>query len=142
MVISTNAGNTRTRDSVDRRGAKEQADARLHRGSFQPVVDVEDTADAVLIRAELPGLGPKDFSVEVAPTRVILRGFKSEEQDPQSLGFSYREIGHGSFSRIITLPAVVDPDAVTAGYSDGVLRLILPKTPDSRARRVVVMTDR
>jgi HSP20 family protein len=117
----------------------DEPDRRLANPTFHgPDMDIEETAEAVIIRAELPGLDPGDFSVEVARDRVLLRGVKETERHEDEQGFRRLERRIGSFMRVISLPAEVDPDAATAAYRDGVLHLMLPKTEAARARRIRV----
>lgn len=103
-----------------------------------PALDVEETDDEVIVRAELPGLRPDDFSVEATADRLVLRGEKSEEREERGRGFHRMERRYGSFVRTIVLPCEVDPDKAKARYRDGVLRVTLPKTEASKARRVRV----
>ena len=103
-----------------------------------PALDVEETDDAVIVRAELPGLRPNDFTVEATEDRLVLRGEKGEEREEQGRGFHRLERRYGSFVRSIALPCEVDPDGTTARYRDGVLRVTLPKSEASKARRIRV----
>lgn len=103
-----------------------------------PALDIEETDDAVIVRAELPGLRPDDFTVEATSDRLILRGEKTEEREERGLGFHRMERRYGSFLRTVALPCQVEPDKASARYRDGVLRVTLPKTEASKARRVRV----
>jgi HSP20 family protein len=103
-----------------------------------PALDVEETDDEVIVRAELPGLRPDDFTVEATADRLVLRGEKSEERAEHGWGFHRMERRYGSFVRTIALPCEVDPDKAKARYRDGVLRVTLPKTEASKARQVRV----
>ncbi len=103
-----------------------------------PALDVEETDDEVIVRAELPGLRPDDFTVEATADRLVLRGEKSEEREERGRGFHRMERRYGSFVRTIALPCEVDPDKAAARYRDGVLHVTLPKTEASKARRVRV----
>lgn len=103
-----------------------------------PALDVEETDDEVIVRAELPGLRPDDFTVEATADRLVLRGEKSEEREERGRGFHRMERRYGSFVRTVVLPCEVDPDKARARYRDGVLRVTLPKTEASKARRVRV----
>jgi HSP20 family protein len=121
---------------------RRQRDARPERPAYDgPPVDIEETADAIFIRAEMPGMAPDDFSVEVTGRRVIIRGIKSEERHEESQGFLQQEREQGEFTRVLDLPAQVDPEAAAAAYRDGVLRLMLPKAPASRAHRIQVASS-
>ena len=103
-----------------------------------PALDVEETDDDVIVRAELPGLRPDDFTVDVTGDRLIIRGEKGEEREERGRGFHRMERRYGSFVRSVALPCEVDPDRVTARYHDGVLRVTMPKTEASKARRIRV----
>jgi HSP20 family protein len=101
-------------------------------------LDVEETDDAVVVYAELPGLGPDDFRVEATPDRLILRGEKGEEYDERGRDYRRLERRYGAFLRTISLPAEVQPEQAVARYRDGVLRVTLPKSEASKARRVSI----
>jgi HSP20 family protein len=103
-----------------------------------PLVDVEETDDEVMVRAELPGLDEKDFTVELTADRLILRGEKRQEAEERRHGYYYAERSYGAFARAIALPCEVDADKATAKYKNGVLRVTLPKTAQAKAKRITV----
>lgn len=103
-----------------------------------PMVDVEETDDAVVVQAELPGLEKEDFTVEVSGNRLILRGEKRHEAEEQRHGYYYTERRYGAFTRVIPLPCEVEADSATAKYKNGLLRITLPKTARAKARRITV----
>ena len=124
---------------LPRRGEAEPAAGPLARPVFSgPALDVEETDDEVLVRAELPGLRPQDFSVEATGDRLVVRGEKGEEREEHGRGFLRMERRYGSFMRTVALPCEVDPNRTRATYRDGVLRVSLPKTETAKARRVHV----
>lgn len=103
-----------------------------------PAVDIIDRADDVLVKAELPGLGKDDFTVEVESDRIILRGEKKAEKEQKDGACLIREAHYGSFYRALPLPAPVDRDKAEATYKHGVLTVTLPKTAEAKSRRVAV----
>jgi HSP20 family protein len=103
-----------------------------------PPLDVEETDDEVIVRAELPGLKADEFTVEATKDRLIIRGEKREEREERGWGFHRMERSYGSFMRTVALPGEVNPDKATARYRDGVLQVRLPKTEASKARHVRV----
>ncbi|MDQ6673962.1 MAG: Hsp20/alpha crystallin family protein [Chloroflexota bacterium] len=103
-----------------------------------PALDVEETDDEVLVRAELPGLQPHEFTVEATGERLIIRGEKGEEREQHGRGFYRLERRVGAFVRSVALPCEVDTNRTNATYRDGVLRVSLPKTAAAKARRVHV----
>jgi HSP20 family protein len=125
------------RDHNDDRG--KNGTALLTRRAFGgPALDVEETDDTVIVRAELPGLRPEDFTVDATGDRLVIRGEKGEEREERGRGFHRMERRYGSFVRSVALPCDVDPDRATARYRDGVLTTTLPKTEASKARRIRV----
>lgn len=126
-------------DRVRPRSGSEADAGALARPMFSgPVLDVEETDNDVLVRAELPGLRPQDFTVESTRDRLIIKGDKGEEREQHGRGFHRRERRAGTFVRSIRLPCEVDPSKTKADYRDGVLRVTLPKTESAKARRVQV----
>ncbi|HLI27305.1 MAG TPA: Hsp20/alpha crystallin family protein [Chloroflexota bacterium] len=115
-----------------------QAAPLVRRAYSGPLADVEETDDAVIVRAELPGLRPEDFTVEATADRLIIRGEKREERAEQGRGFHRVERRYGAFVRSIALPCEVDCDRAEASYRDGVLRVTLPKTPAAKARQIKI----
>ncbi len=103
-----------------------------------PAVDIVDRAEDVLVKAELPGLDKSDFTIEVESDRMILRGEKKAEKEQKEGTCLIREAHYGSFYRAIPLPATIDRDKAEATYKHGVLTVTLPKTADSKSRRVAV----
>jgi HSP20 family protein len=104
----------------------------------RPPIDVEERTDEVVVVAEMPGLNPKDFSIEVTDSRLILRGEKRQESETRERDYYYAERSFGSFRRMIALPCEVDAARASAKYKDGVLRVVLPKAAHARAREVKV----
>jgi HSP20 family protein len=108
-----------------------------------PDVDVEETKDAIVVRAELPGLNPDDVTVEATPTQLTLRGEKREEREEQQGTLHRVERRYGAFLRRIDLPCEVDPNPSDARFRNGVLRVRLPKTEEAKSsqRRITVRAD-
>ena len=90
---------------------------------WYPVVDVLETPDAYLFRAELPGVGKDNISIEIAGNRLTLSGERLDEPDPPLSAYHRIERVHGIFERTFTLPGSVDADKAKARYVDGVLEV-------------------
>jgi HSP20 family protein len=103
-----------------------------------PRLDVIDRDDAVVVRAELPGVEKKDVEVSVTENTLTVRG-KTERETQEEKGEYHRsEIVKGEFLRTITLPADVDGEKAKASLKDGVLELTLPKREVAKRRTVPV----
>lgn len=105
---------------------------------FGPALDVEEDDNEIRVTAELPGLDPDDFKVEIMDNRLYLRGEKKTSRTDKRRGYRYSESRYGYFSRVVPLPAEVDSDKATASFKHGLLRMKLPKTEAAKARRVRV----
>lgn len=101
--------------------------------TFEPRIDLEETADSLFVTAELPGLDEKDFEVSLDGDLLVLRGEKRVEREDKAAG--WHERSYGSFHRAIALPCEVDVDKVSARFKNGVLRVDLPKAPQAREQR-------
>lgn len=109
-------------------------------GQWLPTVDMSENDTQIHVRAELPGIDPKDVDVSVSEDRLVICGEKKSTAESSGEGWSHRESQYGSFSRAIPLPESVDPAQVTARYDKGVLTVELTKSPSSAARKVPVLT--
>lgn len=106
-----------------------------------PSLDVTETEEEVIVRAEVPGLEAKDIEVTLSGSVLTLRGEKKEEKEENEKNVHHREVRYGSFSRSVQLPAVVESEKVSAECKKGVLRITLPKTEKERAKKIVVKGD-
>jgi len=106
---------------------------------WAPFVDVSETAKEVIVKAELPGMDPKDIDVAVNGNVLSLRGErKKKEQEEKGENFYRVERRYGAFTRSIRLPAEVDGNKVKATYKDGVLNVSLPKTKETSTTKIEV----
>ncbi|MBU4273101.1 MAG: Hsp20/alpha crystallin family protein [Planctomycetes bacterium] len=105
---------------------------------WTPAVDVAENDKEVTVRAELPGIDPKDIDVAVSGNQLVLRGEKKETSEIEEKGFHQCETRYGSFHRTVPLPEGVDTENVDAQYAHGVLTLRLAKTAPAAAKRIEV----
>ena len=103
-----------------------------------PAMDLAETEDELILRADLPGLGRDDVALEVKDGTLTVSGERKAEHDEQTEGFYRVERAFGSFSRSLSMPRGVDPDAVTADFADGVLEVLIPKPEERKPRRVEI----
>jgi HSP20 family protein len=100
-----------------------------------PRIDVHEADHAVEVEAELPGVDEKDIDVQVADNLLTIRGEKKFERKDEKEGqYRVMERSYGSFTRSMTLPFSVNPDAVEATFKNGVLKLTLPKPPEAQTQ--------
>jgi HSP20 family protein len=102
-----------------------------------PEVDVSETDDEVIVRANVPGIDPKDVGVEVTDNTLSLSGTIAQEEEEKDENYHRVERVRGSFSRQFRLPDI-DPDSVTAKSKDGLLTITLKKSEAQKRRKVEI----
>jgi len=109
-------------------------------GTWLPAFEVSESGDEVQVKAELPGVDPKNVEVTVSGNILTIAGEKRDEVEKRE-GVTYRCERHfGRFQRSIELPAAVDADKVTAENANGVLTVHLPRSETARPRKVKVLS--
>lgn len=109
--------------------------------SNYPAINCSDSGDAVIVRAEVPGLEPGDVEISVEGNMLILRGEKREEHRDEKENCFYMERSYGSFMRRIELPSNVDTNAAEAHLEKGILNLRLPKVAGEASRTIKVQSS-
>ena len=107
-------------------------------GKWSPPVEIAEDEKELTVRAELPGIDPKDLDVSVVDNRLVLSGEKKEASETKDKGGYHSETRYGSFRRTLPLPEGVDTEHVDAQYANGVLTLHLPKTAPAPQKRIEV----
>ena len=105
---------------------------------WTPAVDVYENKDSVVVKAELPGVDPKEVEISVEDGTLYLKGERKSESEDQRDGYHRLERSYGSFARAFTLPDSVDPEKVSAEYKDGLLSVTLPKREESKPKKVKI----
>ena len=108
--------------------------------NFAPAVDIEETEEAVVLSADLPGVDEKDIEITVHQGVLVLSGKREDTRDEESENSVYRERRYGSFFRRFRLGSKVDPDAIVAAYKNGVLTVTLPKKEEAKPKQIPVAT--
>src|SRR6267143_4766791 len=107
-------------------------------GAWTPPVDVFEDADAITLKVELPEVDAKDVDIQVEANQLTVRGERKLEKADQRDGYHRIERTYGAFSRSFTLPNTVDAEHISAESKDGVLRVFLPKKPETKPRQIKV----
>ena len=103
---------------------------------FTPTVDVEETPEGFVIKADLPGVSQKDVKVSLMGDTLVIRGERKNEQRSRESTPLRMERSYGMFERSFTLGAPVRSDQVKATYRDGVLEIHVPKAEEARLREI------
>jgi HSP20 family protein len=110
----------------------------ITRGAWVPAVDIYETNDSLVLKAELPGLTKEDIAVEVKDSTLTLKGEKKFEREVKEENYHRVERSYGSFQRAFTLPGTVEQDKVKAKFKDGILEITLPKVEEAKPKQIKV----
>ncbi len=113
-------------------------DEGIGRGAWAPSVDIYENKDQIVLEAELPGMQREDFDLAIENNVITLRGERRFEKTDESDNYHRVERSYGSFTRSFTLPQTVSADDARAEYTNGVLRVTLPKREEAKSRRIEV----
>ena len=103
-----------------------------------PPMDLVETDEHLVLRADLPGLTTDDVELEVKDGVLTVSGERKAEHEEKSEGFYRVERTFGRFSRSLTIPDGVDAEEITAEFNDGVLEVRIPKPAERQPRRVQI----
>ena len=106
--------------------------------TFVPRFEVKETKDALVLKADLPGVKSEDIDVSVKGDLLTVSGKREQEKQTNEEHWHMVERSFGSFTRSFTLPEAVDTKALDAELKDGVLTLTLPKAPEAKPQRVQI----
>jgi HSP20 family protein len=113
-------------------------DEGIARGAWMPSVDIYENKDQIVLEAELPGMNREDFELTVENNVITLRGERRFEKNDESDNYHRVERTYGSFTRSFTLPQTVSGEGAAAEYKNGVLRVVLQKREEVKARRIEI----
>jgi len=103
-----------------------------------PALDVSETEDEVIVKAEVPGIDVKDIDITLTDGLLTIRGERKLENEDKKENFHRIERQFGSFSRSLKVGAEVKADAIEANYKDGVLTVSLPKSEEKKPKKIDV----
>jgi len=106
-------------------------------GVFPPI-NVSETGDAVIVRAELPGIEAEKLDVTVENQTLTISGERQTEKEESGASFHRREREWGTFRRSFTIPSRVDANKVAARYVNGILTVEMPKAAEARPKQIAV----
>ena len=106
--------------------------------SWLPAIDVFDTKDAVVLKAELPGMNPDEIHIEVEDNVLTVRGERRFEEKVDEDRYYRVERRFGSFQRSLALPQGMRPADINANYEDGILTITVPKVEEEKPKRIEI----
>ncbi len=110
--------------------------------TWAPAVDIYETENNLVLKADLPGVDPKDVEIKVEDGMLYLKGERKFEQEVKEENYHRVERAYGSFARSFSLPNSIDSDKVTAEYKDGQLLLTMPKREEAKPKTIKVSVSK
>ena len=101
--------------------------AMASRGATVPAVNINETDKEYELELAAPGLKKSDFKVNIDRNVLTVSTEKKEEKEEKEKNFTRKEFSYHAFSRSFTLPESINQEKIDAKYTDGVLKLVLPK---------------
>ena len=107
---------------------------------FTPPIDIYETEEGLVLHADLPGVSSETLELQVQDNKLTLFGHDKSDI-PETAQLVHKEYEVGSYLRSFILSDQVDYDNISANLNEGVLKVVLPRTPQSEARRIPISTD-
>jgi HSP20 family protein len=108
---------------------------------WTPAVDIYETADRIVLKAELPGMTHEDVDIQIQDNTLSLKGERRFAKDVQEENYLRIERAYGPFQRSFTLPSSVEQEKIRAVFRDGVLEVVMPKAEPVQSRRISVSAE-
>lgn len=116
-------------------------DEDLGLGAWSPAVDIYETEQEIVVKAELPEVTLNDIDLRIENNTLTLKGERKREQETKEENFHRMERLYGSFCRSFSFPSTVDQDKITAEFKDGVLKIRLPKKEEVKPKQIKVTVN-
>jgi HSP20 family protein len=113
-------------------------EGELSTRTWAPPVDIYENENDIVLKAELPGVDPKDVEVRVEDNTLYLKGERKFEKEVKQENYHRVERSYGSFARSFSLPSSINAEKVKAEYKDGLLTLTLPKREEAKPKTIKI----
>ncbi len=113
-------------------------DEGLSSGTWSPAVDIYETEDEIIVKAELPEVNIDEMDIRVEDNALIIKGERRFLRGTKEENYHRIERAYGNFSRSFLLPNTVYQEGIKASYKDGVLKITMPKRHDIRPRQITI----
>ncbi len=115
-----------------------ERETSLMKSFISPAIDIVDTKDNIIVKADIPGMKKDDLEVSVERDTLVIKGEKKQESEVKEKDYIRSERFYGSFNRAIPLSTEIDTTKVSATYKNGVLELTLPKKEGAKPKSIKV----
>ena len=124
-------------DSFLEGGLRRRADEE----EWLPSLDVAETKNELVVKAEVPGMDPKDIDISLSDGRLTIKGEKRQEKEEKEADYHLVERSYGSFIRSVQLPREVQGDKISASYKNGILKITLPKSEEAKKKEIKIKAE-
>jgi len=109
--------------------------------NWTPTIDIKDEANQYLIRADVPGVDPKNIEVSIDKGMLTIRGHRETETKEERENYVHVERSQGSFYRTISLPNAADSSKISAKSKHGVLEITIPKVKENLSQKIQIKEE-
>lgn len=143
MSVSPFRGFTTLQDQINRvfNDAFERRGQESNLTTWAPAVDIFETENELVVKADLPDVDPKDLDIRVENNLLTIRGERKFEEKVNEENYLRVERAYGTFSRSFALSNTVNTESIKAEYQNGVLELHVPKREEAKPRQIKVNVD-
>jgi HSP20 family protein len=106
-----------------------------------PSLDVAETKDEIVVKAEIPGMDAKDIDISLSDGLLTIKGEKKQEREEKEEDYHLVERSYGTFTRSIRLPKEVRREKISASYKNGVLKVRLPKSEEAKQKEIKIKVE-
>jgi HSP20 family protein len=139
-TLATLRGASTLQEQINRlfNDAFERSGEESNLTTWAPAVDINETEHELIVKADLPGVDPKDLDIRVENNVLSIRGERKFEKKVNEDNYLRVERAYGSFSRSFSLANTVNPEGIRADYQSGVLTLSIPKREEAKPKQIKV----
>ena len=110
-------------------------------GEWLPSLDVSETKDEYVVKAEIPGIDPKDIDISLSDGMLTIKGEKKQEKEEKEENYHLVERSYGTFTRSIQLSGEVQAEKIKAEYKNGILKVVLPKSEKAKQKEIKIQVE-
>jgi HSP20 family protein len=111
------------------------------RREWTPSLDVSEMKDSIVVKAEIPGIDPKDIDISLTGAALTIKGEKKQEKEQKDENYHRVERSNGAFARSVRLPKEVQSDKIEGSYKNGVLKITLPKSEEAKKKEIKIKVE-
>ncbi len=113
----------------------------LEENEWLPSLDIAETKNELVVKAEVPGVDPKNIDISLSEGVLTIIGEKKQEKEEKEADYRLVERSYGAFTRSVQLPKEVQSDKLSASYKDGILKITLPKSEEAKRKEIKIKVE-